>query len=108
MLLFMYWLWLLSHYNSVIENCNGDCGSQSQNIYCLILSNYFPGGSVVNNLPTNTGDAGDLGSILGSQRFPGESYGNPLQHSCLGNLIDRGAWPATVHRVAKSRTLLSN
>ena len=104
----MYWLWLLSHYNSVIENCNSDCGPQRQNIYCIILSKYFPGGSVINNLPTNAGDAGDPGSITGSQRFHGESYGNPLQHSYLGNLMDRGDWQATVHRVAKNRTLLNN
>ena len=46
------------------------------------------GGSVVNNPPTNAGDAG---SIPGSGRSPGEENGNPLQYSCLGNAIDRGA-----------------
>ena len=64
----------------------------------------FPAGSVVNNLPANTGDAG---SILGSERSPGEGNSNPLQHSCLENM-DRGAWRATVHGVAKSQTPLSN
>ena len=49
----------------------------------------FPGGSVVKNLPAN---AGDMGSVLGSGRPPGEGNGNPLQYSCLGNLMDRGAW----------------
>ena len=67
----------------------------------------FPGGSVVENLPANTGDAGDAGSIPGSERFPGGGNGNPLQYSCLENPMDRGAWQATVHGVAKSRTRLS-
>ena len=48
--------------------------------------------------------AGDLGSIPGSGRSPGEGTGNPLQYSCLGKPMDRGAWRATVHGVAKSRT----
>ena len=48
-------------------------------------------------------DAGDLGSIPGSGRSFGERYGNPLQYSCLENPMDRGAWWATVHGVAKSQ-----
>ena len=52
--------------------------------------------------------AGDTGLILGSGRSPGEGKSNPLQYSCLGNPMDRGAWWATVHRVAKSRTSLSD
>ena len=52
--------------------------------------------------------AGDPGSIHGSGRFPGAGNGNPLQSSCLENLMDGGAWWATVHGVAKSRTLLSD
>ena len=47
--------------------------------------------------------AGDLGSIPGSGRSPGEGNGYPLQHSCLEHPMDRGAWWATVHRVEKSR-----
>ena len=47
-------------------------------------------------------NAGDLGSIPGSGRSPGEGHGNLLQYSCLENPIDRGAWRATVHRVAQS------
>ena len=58
----------------------------------------FPGGSVVKNSPTH---AGDVGSIPGSGRVPGEGNGNPLQYSCLRNPIDRGAWQDPVHRVAK-------
>ena len=47
---------------------------------------------------------GELGLIPGLGRFPGEENGNPLQNSCLENPMDRGAWRATVHGVAKSRT----
>ena len=61
----------------------------------------FPGGSVVKNLPANAGDAG---LIPGSRRSPGEGNGDPLQYSWLENSMDRRAWWATVHRVAKSRT----
>ena len=59
---------------------------------------------VVNNLPANAGDARDEGSIPGLGASPGEGNHNPLQYSCLENPMDRGAWRATVHRVAKSRT----
>ena len=59
----------------------------------------FPGGSVVKNLSTNTGDAD---SIPGSGRSPGGGNGNLLQCSCLDNPMDRGAWQAIVHGVAKS------
>ena len=58
----------------------------------------FPGGSVVKNLPAN---AGDMGSIPGSGRSPGVGNGNPLQHSCLGNPMDGGAWQAEIHEVTK-------
>ena len=49
-------------------------------------------------------NAGDLGSIPGSERSPGEGNGYPLQYSCLENPMDRGAWWATVHEVTKNRT----
>ena len=55
----------------------------------------------------STCNAGDLGSIPGSGRSPGEGNGNPLQYSCLENPMDRGAWRAADHRVAKNQTLLS-
>ena len=58
----------------------------------------FPGGSVVKNLPA---DAGDVGSIPGSERSPGEGNGSPLQYSCLENPMDRANWWATVHRVTR-------
>ena len=66
----------------------------------------FPGGSVVKNLPANAGDAGNASSIPGLGRSPGGGNGNSLQYSCLENPMDRGAWQATVHEVAKSRTSL--
>ena len=62
----------------------------------------FPGGSVVKNPPANAEDAGDTGLIPGLGRPPGGENGNPFQYSCLENPMDRGAWRATVHRVAKS------
>ena len=52
--------------------------------------------------------AEDAGSIPGSESSPGGGHGNPLQDSCLGNPLDRGAWWATVHGVAKSQTRLSD
>ena len=51
---------------------------------------------VVKNLPANTGDVRDVGSIPGLGRSPGGGNGNPLQYSCLGNPMDRGAWQVTV------------
>ena len=61
---------------------------------------------VVKNLPASAGDGRNMGSIPGSGRSPGEGNGDPLQYSCLENSKDRGAWQATVHRVAKSQTRL--
>ena len=63
---------------------------------------------VVKNPPDNPGDARDTDSIPGLGRSPGGGNGNPLQDSCLGNPMGRGAWWAIVHRVAKSWTRLSN
>ena len=60
----------------------------------------FPSDSVVKNLPANPGD---LDSIPGLGRSPGEGNGNSLQYSCLRNPMDRGAWRATVHGVARAR-----
>ena len=57
---------------------------------------------MVKNRPANAGEIRDVGSILGLGRFPGRRHGNPLQDSCLENPMDRGAWLATVQRVAKS------
>ena len=69
------------------------------------MSLVFPGGSAVKNPPAN---AGDVGLIPGLGKPPGEGNGNPRQCSCLENPMDGGAWWATVHRVAKNRTRLSD
>ena len=65
----------------------------------------FPGGS---DGKASAYNAGDLGSIPGSGRSPGEGNGNPLQYSCLENPMDGGAWWATVHGVTKRCTRLSD
>ena len=75
---------------------------------CFLISFFllsFPGGSVVKNLPST---AGDWDLIPGSGRSPREGNGNSLQYSCLGSPMDRGAWWATGHGVAKNQTRLSN
>ena len=71
----------------------------------IALSGGFPGGS---DGKASACNAGDPGSIPGLGRSPGEGNGNPLQYSCLENSMDWGAWWATVHRVAKSQTRLSD
>ena len=72
---------------------------QNRNGY---TNNWLPSGSVVKNSPANIGDAGYTGSFPGSRRSPGGGNGNRLQ--CLENPMDRRAWWATVHGVAKSWT----
>ena len=80
--------------------------------YNLILNLFFviwPGLAsqvvlVVKNSPANAGDIRDMGSIPGSGRSPGGGQGKPLQYFCPENPMERGAWGATVHRVAQSRT----
>ena len=57
---------------------------------------------MVKNPPANAGDMRDAGVILGLGKTPGEGSGNPLQYPCLDNSMDRGAWRAMFHRVAKS------
>ena len=80
----------------------GYCSNDEHVCLCLltIWLSYlcFPGGSVVKNPPAN---AGNTGLIPGSGRSPREGNGNPLQYSCLGSLMGRGAWWATVHGVTK-------
>ena len=62
----------------------------------------FPGDTMVKNLPASVtaGDIGDMGSISGSRRSPGEGNGNPFQYSCQRNPMDRGVWQAAVHGIA--------
>ena len=62
----------------------------------------IPGGSVVKNSPSNTGDTGDVGLMPELGRSPRGGNGDLLQYSCLENPVDRGAWRDTVERVAKS------
>ena len=64
----------------------------------------FPGGAVVKTLSANSGDTREVGLIPRSERSPGGVNGNPLQYACLENPLDRGAWRAIVHGVAKSQT----
>ena len=71
-----------------------------------MLSKRFPCGAMVNNPPANAGDLRDEGSIPGLGRSPGGGQDNPLQYFCLENPMDRGAWWATVHEVAKSEETL--
>ena len=61
---------------------------------------------MVKNLPANAGDVNDTDWIPGSGRASGGGHGHPLQYPCLENPMDRGAWQATVHSVAKSQTRL--
>ena len=74
-------------------------------VIALLFSKIFPDGSDGKESACN---AEDLGSIPGLGRSPGGGNGNPLQYSCLGNPMDRGAWWAIVHGVEKSPTRLSN
>ena len=64
----------------------------------------YPGGARVKDPPANAGDIKDMGSIPGLGKSPRGGHGTPLQYSCLGNPMDRGAWQATVHEVALSWT----
>ena len=75
----------------------------SLSIYLFLKG--FPGGSEVK---VSAWNVGDLGSIPGLGRSPGEGNDNPLQYSCLENPMEGGAWSASVHGVSKSRTRLSD
>ena len=59
---------------------------------------------MVKHRPANAGDIRDTGSISGSGKSLGGGHDNPVQYSCLENPMDRGAWQATVHEIAKSQT----
>ena len=99
----IYWL-LLTSIQALGAQCEEPQTGHS-NKRCTFVLTTVTGGSVVKNLPAH---AGDVGSISGSGRSPGEENGNPLQYSCLENPMDRGAWWVTVHGVAKSQTRLSD
>ena len=70
-----------------------ECGRQNKDSSQAVL--------VVKSPPANAGDVRDADSIPGLGRSPGGGSGNPLQCSCLENSMDRGAWQATIHEVAK-------
>ena len=71
----------------------------------MFMCEDYPAGS---DGKESTCNAGDPGSIPGLGRSPGEGNGNPLQHSCLENPVDRGAWWAAAHGVTKSQSRLSD
>ena len=87
------------------ESDTTEVTQQQQHLNIYSVGQGFPGGSEVKASASN---AGDLGSIPGSGRSPGEGNGNPLLYSCLENPMDGEAWQATVHGVAKSQTRLSD
>ena len=73
-----------------------------------VAAGYCPGFQGGSDNKASDHNAGDLGSIPGSGRSPGEGNGDPLQYSCLENPMDGGGWWATVHGVTKSRTGLGD
>ena len=79
------------------------CSGKSPFLYMPAIYDDFPGSSGGKEYACN---AGDLGLIPGSARCPGEGNGNPFQYSCLEKSVNRGAWRAAVHGVAKSQTWL--
>ena len=89
-------LWMSCCQTSLFILVGGPCFSQMSLIITV-------SGRVVKNLPANIGDARNACSIPVSRRSPGVGNGNPFQYSCLENAMDRGAWQATVHGVAKIR-----
>ena len=100
------WFLFISRWCHIILMRKNHCSLWVRLIRCLLScsGDSFPGGSEDKVSACN---AGDLGSICGLGRSPGEGTGNPLQYSCLENPTDRGARWATVHGVAESRTRLS-
>ena len=89
-----------------ISKVSIDMGKLSYILMGVNIEWGFPGGSVVKNPPANAGTVGDLGLIPVLGRSPGIGNGNPLQYSCLDNPVDREAWGATIHGVAKKQTRL--
>ena len=101
-------IWISSNEVDEPRACFTECSkSEKEKQYHILTHIYgiFPGGSEVK---ASASSVGDLGSIPGLESSPGEGNGNPLQYSCLENPMDREAWWATVHGVAKSRTRLSD
>ena len=90
----------------IIPSSNTLCSQKSTcNLQlALLLYRAFQVALVVKNLPANTQDERDVGSIPGLERVPGEGHGNQLQYSCLENSKGRGVWQAIVHWVTKRWT----
>ena len=84
---------------AILESVQFKTGHKSLSfVFQKVIPWGFPGEAVVKNPPANARDAGDVGSIPGSGRFPGVGNGNPRQYSCLENPTDGGAWWATARR----------
>ena len=94
------------HYDPAISLLESTHLKRYMHIYIHILASQVA--LVVKNPPANAEDVRDMGSIPGLGRSPGGGHGNLLQYSCLENPMDRGAWRATVHGVAKSQIRLSD
>ena len=93
-------------YSVVVKENRGQSSAHSELIaHFTFLFLGFPGGSGSKESACNVGD---MGSIPGLGRSPGEGNGNPFQYSCLGNPMDRGAWQASLHEVKKNQTGLSD
>ena len=104
------------HESEVAQSCPTlsdpmDCSPPGSSVHRIFQARVLEWGAiafsiqnlVVKNSPANARDIRDLSLIPGWRRSPGERNGNPLQYSCLENLMDRGAWWATVHRVMKTQ-----
>ena len=102
------WIFYTRTTQAIVLHVKNNYTIMIPNFKCLIISWGFPDGSVGKESSCDAGDTRDLGSILGSRRFPGGRDGRPLQYCCLENPMDRGAWPAKVHKVIKIWTWLSN
>ena len=104
----MYFLFLIFNFYFILKHSSFTMlywfQTYSKVIYLHI---YLPRRFMVKNPPANAGDVGDRGSISELGRSSGEENGSPLQYSCLGNPMDRGAWQATVRGITKSQTRLS-
>ena len=96
-------MWLCGYTTLHTPMIHSAAGSHCLSCFLFGILWGFPGGS---DGKESTCNVGDLRLIPGSEKSPGEGNGNPLQYSCLGNPMDRGAWQVGVHGVAKSQTWL--